>query len=77
MMTFDEFSADCVLFSDRYSTSLSLRLESPQAEVGILLPRSPSGHFVVNGINLGNDQLALAPTGEAMDIAGPGPIGSD
>ena len=70
-------SAGCELFSDRYSTSLSLHLESPQGEVGIVLPRSPSGHFVVNGINLGNDQLALAPTGEAMDIAGPGPIGSD
>jgi len=68
---------DCELISDRYSTDLSLYLESPKDEVGILLPRSPSNHFVINGINLGDDQLAVAPLGEGMNISGPGPIGSD
>jgi hypothetical protein len=70
-------SADCELFSDRYSTSLSLYLKSPQGEVGIVLPRSPSNHFIINGINLGDDQLAVAQLGEGMNISGPGPIGSD
>ena len=68
---------DCELFSDRYSTDLSVRLKSPRDEIGIILPRSPSNHFVVNGINLGDDQLAAAPLGEDMNISGPGPIGSD
>ena len=68
---------DCELFSDRYSTNLSVHLRSPRAEVGILLPRSPSNHFVINGINLGDDQLAVAQMGEGMNISGPGPIGSD
>ena len=68
---------DCKLFSDRYSTDLSLHLKSPRAEVEILLPRSPSNHFVINGINLGDDQLAVAQLGEGMNISGPGPIGSD
>jgi AraC-like DNA-binding protein len=68
---------ECELFSDRYSTDLSLYLKSPEVEVGILLPRSPSNHFVINGINLGDDQLAVAQLGEGMNISGPGPIGSD
>ena len=51
--------------------------ESPSDDVGILLPRSPSNHFVINGINLGDDQLAVAQTSEGMNISGPGPIGSD
>ena len=68
---------DCELFSDRYSTDVSVYLRSPKDEVGILLPRSPSNHFVVDGINLGDDQLAVAPLGEGMNIAGHGPVGSD
>ncbi len=44
---------DSELFSDRYSTALSLHLNSPPDAIGILLPRSPHKHFVVNGINLG------------------------
>ena len=68
---------DSELFSDRYSTALSLHCESPDDGIGILLPRSPSGHFVVNGVDLGNDHLVITPKSEGMDIAGPGPIGSD
>jgi len=68
---------DSELFSDRYSTALSLHLESPPDFIGILLPRSPSGHFVVNGINLENEHLVITPRSETMHIAGPGPIGSD
>ena len=41
------------------------------------MPRSPSNHFVINGINLGDDQLAVASLSEGMNIAGPSPIGSD
>lgn len=67
----------CELFSDRYSTALSLHLESPKGDFGILIPRTPSNHFVTNGIDLGDDHLAVAPLGAGMDISGPGPIGSD
>ena len=68
---------DSELFSDRYSTAVSMHLESPPGVIGILLPRSPSGHFVVNGIDLKNEHLTITPKSEGMDIAGPGPIGSD
>jgi AraC-like DNA-binding protein len=68
---------DGELFSDRYSTAVSMRLNSPPGVIGILLPRTPSGHFVVNGINLENEHLVITPRSEGMDIAGPGPIGSD
>jgi AraC-like DNA-binding protein len=70
-------TADSELFSDRYSTAISVHCESPDDGIGILLPRSPSSHFVVNGTDLGNDHLVLTPKSEGMDIAGPGPIGSD
>jgi len=68
---------DGELFSDRYSTAVSMRLNSPPGVIGILLPRTPSGHFVVNGINLENEHLVITPRSETMHIAGPGPIGSD
>jgi AraC-like DNA-binding protein len=68
---------DSELFSDRYSTALSLHLNSPPDAIGILLPRSPHKHFVVNGINLENDHLVITPKSEGIDLAGPGPIGSD
>ena len=65
------------LFADRYSTALSLHLQTPQKTVGILIPRSVAGHFIVNGINLGDDHLLFSPDGAGSDISGPGPIGSD
>jgi AraC-like DNA-binding protein len=68
---------DSELFSDRYSTAVSLHCESPDDGIGILLPRSTSGHFIVNGVDMGNDHLVITPKSEGMDIAGPGPIGSD
>jgi AraC-like DNA-binding protein len=69
--------ADSELFSDRYSTAISVHCKPPEGGIAILLPRSPSGHFVVNGMDLENAHLVLAPKSEGMDIAGPGPIGSD
>ena len=68
---------ECELFSDRYSTNLSLYLKLQTSDLGILLPRSPSDHFIINGINLGDDQLVVTPLNEGMNITGPGPIGSD
>jgi len=68
---------DCELYSDRYSTAVSVHLQTPPGELAILIPRSPHDHFIVNGINLENDRLAITPRSEAMDIAGPGPIGTD
>ena len=65
------------LFADRYSTSISLHLQTPQNAAGILIPKSVSGHFIVNGINLADDHLLYSPDGAGSDISGPGPIGSD
>ena len=36
-----------------------------------------ANHFVVNGINLGDDQLAVGQLGEGINVSGPAPIGSD
>jgi AraC-like DNA-binding protein len=68
---------DGELYSDRYSTAVSVHLETPPGELAILIPRSPHAHFIVNGINLKNDRVAITPRSEGMDIAGPGPMGSD
>ena len=65
------------LFADRYSTAISLRLQTPRKAAGILLTRGASGRFIVNGINLADDHLLFSPDGAVSDIAGPGPIGSD
>jgi AraC-like DNA-binding protein len=68
---------DAELFSDRYSTALSVHLNSPPGAIGILLPRSPHKHFVVNGVDLKDEHLVITPKSEGMDLSGPGPIGSD
>jgi len=65
------------LFSDRYSTALSLYLEPPESMVSFLFPRSASGTFFVNGVDIGNDRLLAFPVRTGTDISGPGPIGSD
>jgi AraC-like DNA-binding protein len=68
---------DSELYSDRYSTAISVHLQTPPGQLAILLPRSPHDHFIVNGVNLENSHLALTPSCGSMDIAGPGPSGSD
>ena len=65
------------LFADRYSTDLSLQLQTPRKMVSFLIPKSASNHFNVNGINLTDDHLLFSPDGVISDISGPGPIGSD
>lgn len=66
-----------VLFSDRYSTALSLYLEPPEGMVSFLFPRSASGVFFANGVDIGNDKLLAFPVRTGIDISGPGPIGAD
>jgi len=66
-----------VLFSDRYSTAISVYLEPPEGTVSFLFPRSASGVFFANGVNIGNDKLLAFPVRTGIDIAGPGLIGAD
>ena len=65
------------LFSDRYSTAISIYLEAPEGMVSFVFPRSASGLFFANGVDIGNDRLLAFPARAGIDIAGPGPIGSD
>lgn len=65
------------LFSDRYSTAMSVYLEPPPGTVGFLIPRSASGHFLTNGEDAGNDKLVVLSGGSGADIVGPDLIGSE
>ncbi len=65
------------LFSDRYSTAISLQLKLPPDTVGFLFPRSASGHFVANGEDVGNDKLLVLAGGREADISGPALVGSE
>ena len=65
------------LFSDRYSTAISLQLKLPPDTVGFMFPRSASGHFVANGEDVGNDKLLVFAGGREVDISGPALVGSE
>ena len=65
------------LFSDRYSTAISLYLEPPAGMFGILFPRSASGHFLACGDDVGNDKLIVSRSGCGVDIVGPSLVGSE
>ncbi len=65
------------LFSDRYSTAITLQLKLPPDTVGFLIPRSASGHFVANGEDVGNDKLLVLAGGREADISGPALVGSE
>ena len=65
------------LFSDRYSTAISLQIKLPPDTVGFLFPRSSSGYFVANGEDVGNDKLLVLAGGREADISGPALVGSE
>jgi len=65
------------LFSDRYNTAISIYLEPPAGAVGFLFPRSESGHFRANGVDIGNDKLLVVANGSGVDIVGPALVGSE
>ena len=65
------------LFSDRYNVAISLYLEPPVGTVGILFPRTESGHFLAAGDDVGNDKLIVSHAGSGVDITGPSLIGSE
>ncbi len=65
------------LFSDRYSTAISMQLEPPENTVGLLFPRTASGHFLANGEDVGNDKLLVFAGGCGADISGPPLIGAE
>jgi len=65
------------LFSDRYKTAISIYLEPPAGAVGFLFPRSESGHFRANGVDIGNDKLLVVANGSGVDIVGPALVGSE
>jgi AraC-like DNA-binding protein len=69
---------DCAaLFSGRCSTAIAVYLEPPVGMVSFLFPRSASGIFFANGVDIGNDRLLAFPVRTGIDIAGSGPIGAD
>ena len=65
------------LFLDRYKTAIAVYLEPPEGHVGFLFPRTVSGPFFANGIDIGDETLVAFPQRTSVDITGPGPIGAD
>ncbi len=45
--------------------------------ISFVFPRSASGVFYANGVDIGNDNLLGLPVRAGIDISGPGPIGAD
>ena len=65
------------LFSIRYNAAISIQFELPEHIVGLMIPRSASGHFVANGKDVSNDKLLVFAGGCEADISGPAFIGSE
>lgn len=65
------------LFSDRYSTAVSIHYEPPADTVVLAFPRSASGHFLTNGEDVGNDELIVVADGSGADVVGPALSGSE
>ena len=65
------------LFSDRYSTAVSIHYEPPAGTVVFAFPRSASGHFLTNGEDVGNDELIVLADGSGADVVGPALSGSE
>lgn len=65
------------LYSDRYSTAISMQLRLPPDRAAFLFPQSASGHFVANGEDIGNDKLLVFAGGCEADISGPACIGAE
>jgi AraC-like DNA-binding protein len=71
------FTKDGDFYSDRYNRKISMHLESLDANVGFVFPRSASGDFLAAGENIGNEKLLVVPAGSGVDIVGPSLVGSD
>lgn len=65
------------LFADRFSTAVSMHLDSPAGGVVFLVSRSASGRFLASGEKVGNEKLIFLANGSGMDIVGPALIGSE
>ena len=65
------------LFADRYNTALSMTLNTKPGRVGILIPRTATGRFLVNGTDIGNDRLLVFLHDAAVDIVVPPLAGSE
>ena len=65
------------LFSSRYNAAISIQFELPENIVGLMIPRSASGHFVAEGEDVSNDRLLVFAGRNAPDISGPAFIGSE
>ncbi len=64
-------------FSDRFNVPLEMRLEPPPESVGILFPRTRSGRFLANGVDIGNNGILVLPPGACADLVVPALVGSD
>ena len=65
------------LFVDRFNKAVSMHLEPPKDTVGILIPCSASGKFVVCGQNAGNEKIVVIPHGSGIDLTMPNLAGSE
>ena len=64
------------LHSGGFNAALTMEMESPVDAVMFIFPRSASGRFLANGIDLGDDKLIFVPPGTGIDIVVPALAGS-
>lgn len=64
------------LHSGGFNAALTMEMESPADAVMFIFPRSASGRFLANGVDLGDDKLIFVPPGTGMDIVVPALAGS-
>ena len=65
------------LYADRFNKAVSMCLAPAKDTVGILIPRSESGKFLLCGQDIGNEKLVVIPHGSEVDITIPDLAGSD
>ena len=65
------------LFADRYNSALAMTLHLSPGTVGILFPRTTTGHFLANGTDIGNDKMLVFLHDAEVDIVIPPLAGSE
>ena len=65
------------LYTDRFSTAVSMHLEAPTGMIAMLFPRTSSGRFLASGDQVGDRKMVVIPAGRGTDIVGPDLVGSE
>lgn len=70
-------AGNAAFFADRFSKAVTMYLEPPTGNVGILVCRSANRPFLCNGEDVANDKLVFVAEGAGADLVGPDLCGSE